>query len=111
MTAANAVLDVMLADGFLARAAKMGDKLLSRAHQIAAKHPKVIAEARGRGLMVGLKCVVPSTEFNDALRRQKLLAVLAGDNVVRLVPPLIIEDSHLDEAMAAIDAACAGFGK
>jgi acetylornithine/N-succinyldiaminopimelate aminotransferase len=111
MTAANAVLDIMLADGFLARAAKMGDKLLARARQIAAKHPKVIAEARGRGLMVGLKCVVPSSEFNDALRRHKLLAVLAGDNVVRLVPPLIIEDSHLDEAMAAIDAACAELGK
>jgi acetylornithine/N-succinyldiaminopimelate aminotransferase len=111
MAAANAVLDVMLADGFLDRAANMGAKLLSRARQIAAKHPKVIAEVRGRGLMVGLKCVVPSTEFNEALRRHKMLAVLAGDNVVRLVPPLIIEDSHLDEAMAAIDAACAEFGK
>jgi acetylornithine/N-succinyldiaminopimelate aminotransferase len=111
MAAANAVLDVMLADGFLDRAAAMGEKLLSRARHIATKHPKVIAEARGRGLMVGLKCVVPSTEFNEALRRHKLLAVLAGDNVVRLVPPLIIADSHLDEAMAALAAACAEFGK
>jgi acetylornithine/N-succinyldiaminopimelate aminotransferase len=107
MTAANAVLDVMLADGFLARAAKMGDALLARTRRMAAKHPKVIAEVRGRGLMVGLKCVVPSTSLNDALRRHKMLAVLAGDNVVRLVPPLIIEDKHLDEAMAALDAACA----
>jgi acetylornithine/N-succinyldiaminopimelate aminotransferase len=89
----------------------MGDKLLSRARQIAAKHPKVIAEARGRGLMVGLKCVAPSANVNDALRRHKLLAVLAGDNVVRLLPPLIVEDAHIEEAMAALDAACAELGK
>ena len=106
MTAANATLDIMLADGFLARAAKMGDTLLARTRAAAAKHPKVIAEARGRGLMIGLKCVVPSANLNDALRRHKLLAVLAGDNVVRLLPPLIIEDAQIDEAMEALDAAC-----
>ena len=107
MTAANAALDVMLADGFLARAAKMGDLLMERVRAVAKKHPKVIAEVRGRGLMVGLKCAVPSGDVNAALRGQRLLAVLAGDNVVRLVPPLVIEESHIDEAMAALDAACA----
>jgi acetylornithine/N-succinyldiaminopimelate aminotransferase len=111
MTAANAVLDVMLADGFLPRAARMGDKLLLRARQVAAKHPKVIAEVRGRGLMVGLKCVAPSANVNDALRRHKVLAVLAGDNVVRLLPPLVIQDAHIEEAMAALDAACVELGK
>jgi len=107
MTAANAVLDVMLADGFLDRAARMGARLIERARAVAAKHPKVIAEVRGRGLMIGLKCVVPCAQLNDALRRHHVLAVLAGDNVVRLVPPLIIENAEIDEAMTALDAACA----
>jgi acetylornithine/N-succinyldiaminopimelate aminotransferase len=107
MAAANAALDVMLADGFLARAAAMGERLIARARQVAAKHPKVLAEVRGRGLMIGLKCVVPCGALNDALRRHRLLAVLAGDNVVRLLPPLIVEEAHVEEAMGALDSACA----
>ncbi len=106
MAAANASLDVMLADGFLARAAAKGEALLARTRQIAKAHPKVLAEARGRGLMIGLKCVVPNVALNDALRRHNVLAVLAGDNVVRFLPPLIIEDAHIDEACNALEAAC-----
>ncbi len=106
MCAANATLDVMLENGFLARAAAKGETLFAHAKEIAASHPKVLAEVRGRGLMIGLKCVVPNGALNDALRRHKVLAVLAGDNVVRFLPPLILEDSHVDEACGALDAAC-----
>jgi acetylornithine/N-succinyldiaminopimelate aminotransferase len=106
MAAANAVLDVMLADGFLAGAATKGETLLARVQRIAGSYPTVLAEARGRGLMIGLKCAVPNAALNDALRRHNVLAVLAGDNVVRFLPPLIIEESHIDEACAALEASC-----
>jgi acetylornithine/N-succinyldiaminopimelate aminotransferase len=106
MAAANAVLDVLLSDGFLARAAQVGRVLMERTRAVAARHPKVIAEVRGRGLMIGLKCAVPSASLNDALRKRRVLAVTAADNVVRFLPPLIIETAHVDEAMAALEDAC-----
>ena len=66
----------------------------------------MLSELRGTGLILGLKCVVPNTEMVDKLRQQKLLTVGAGDNVVRLVPPLTIGPVEIGEAVAAIDAAC-----
>jgi acetylornithine/N-succinyldiaminopimelate aminotransferase len=79
---------------------------MERTRAVAARHPKVVAEVRGRGLMIGLKCAVPSAALNDALRKRRVLVVMAADNVVRFLPPLIIEASHVDEAMAALEDAC-----
>ena len=62
---------------------------------IADEFPEVIEDIRGIGLMLGLKCVVPNTKVSAALRDEKLLAVPAGDNVVRLLPPLIITDDEI----------------
>ena len=70
-----------------------------------ADHPDVFEELRGQGLMIGLKMKVPNTEFVAALRAHHMLAVGAGDNVVRLLPPLIIEEAQVREAMAALEAA------
>ncbi len=60
---------------------------------------------RGKGLMLGLKCVAPNTEMVERLRRYGLLTVGAGDNVVRLLPPLIISDSEIDQALDMLDKA------
>ncbi|GGF39930.1 acetylornithine aminotransferase [Aliidongia dinghuensis] len=106
MAIGNAVLDVMLAPGFLEGVQKNAALLRSKLEAVAAKYPDVIAEVRGIGLILGLRCVVPNTELVDKLRQQKLLTVGAGDNVVRLVPPLIIGPAEIDQAVAAIDAAC-----
>ena len=67
----------------------------------------MIAEVRGEGLLLGLQCVVPNGELVDALRAEKLLAVGAGDNVVRLLPPLIVTEAEVAEAIARLDRACA----
>jgi acetylornithine/N-succinyldiaminopimelate aminotransferase len=106
MAVSNAVLDVMLAPGFFEGVQKNAALLRSKLEAVAAKHPKVIAEVRGQGLILGLRCVVPNTELVDKLRTLKLLTVGAGDNVVRLVPPLIIGPNEIDEAVKAIDQAC-----
>jgi acetylornithine/N-succinyldiaminopimelate aminotransferase len=106
MAIGNAVLDVMLAPGFLDGVNKNAQLLRSKLEELVARHPQVLAEVRGAGLILGLKCVVPNTELVDRLRQQKLLTVGAGDNVVRLVPPLTIGPVEIDHAVKAIDAAC-----
>ncbi|MEI9982276.1 MAG: aspartate aminotransferase family protein [Aliidongia sp.] len=106
MSIGNAVLDVMLAPGFLANVETQAKALRAKLETVAAAHPKVLSGVRGAGLILGLQSLVPNGEFVDALRRHKMLAVTAADNVVRLVPPLIIGPREIDEAGAAIDAAC-----
>lgn len=100
----NAVLDVMLAPGFLAGVEKVGRALHGRLAALVDAHPRVYTEVRGHGLMLGLKIAdaVANTAVVDRLRANGLLAVAAGDNVVRLLPPLIIEDAQVDEAVAIL---------
>jgi acetylornithine/N-succinyldiaminopimelate aminotransferase len=107
---ANAVLDVMLADGFMARVGAAGERLHAGLRRAVTRHPKVLAEARGQGLLRGVRCVVAQNDLIAALRARGLLTVGAGENVVRFVPPLIVEDAHIDEALAILDDACAGLG-
>jgi acetylornithine/N-succinyldiaminopimelate aminotransferase len=105
MAVANAVLDVMLAEGFLANVEGMAALLRKRLSAVVAKFPQVFAQVRGKGLLTGLKCVVPNTDVVDRLRHGGLLTAGAGDNVVRLLPPLIIGESHIDEAVGLIEGA------
>ena len=107
MAVANAVLDVMLEDGFLDRVVTTGKALQTRLQQIAARFPKVIAEVRGLGLMIGIECAVPNIELQAKLREKGLLTALAGGNVVRILPPLIIGEAEVREACAIIEGACA----
>ena len=106
MSVANAVLDVLLEDGFLERTRKTGALLAEKAGAVAAAHPDLIEEVRGAGMMIGMKCVVPAGDMVTACRDAGLLTVPAGDNVVRLLPPLIIDESHVAEAVEMIETAC-----
>ena len=100
---ANAVLDVLLEDGFLAGTAATGNFLGAELGRLAERHPGAIAEARGVGMMWGLKCLVPNAEIVAAAFERGLLTVPAADNVVRLLPPLVTEESHCREAVAILD--------
>jgi acetylornithine/N-succinyldiaminopimelate aminotransferase len=111
MAAANAVLDAMLEDGFLAHVERMAEHAWARLGKTVAAYPKVFSEVRGLGLMMGLKCEVPNTDMVLRLQEGGLLTVAAGDNVVRLAPPLIIEESHIEEAARIIEAACVGWDR
>ena len=107
MAAGNATLDVMLEDGFLDRVKRIGLLFKQRLAEIKDRYPGVIAEVRGEGLLLGLRCVVPNGQLVDALREEHMLAVGAGDNVVRLVPPLIVSEAEVGDAMGMLDRACA----
>ncbi|WP_322514631.1 aspartate aminotransferase family protein [Rhodopseudomonas palustris] len=106
VAAANAVLDVMLKPGFLDHVRRMSLLLKQKLAGIVDRYPQVLSEVRGEGLLVGLKAVVPSTDLVAALRDQKLLTVGAGDNVVRLLPPLIVGETEIDEAVTRLERAC-----
>jgi acetylornithine/N-succinyldiaminopimelate aminotransferase len=105
--AGNAVLDVILQPGFLERVRKIEILFKQRLAEIKDRHPAVIAEVRGEGLLIGLRSVVPYGDLVNALRDEKLLSVGAGENVVRVVPPLIVSEAEIAEAVARIDRACA----
>jgi acetylornithine/N-succinyldiaminopimelate aminotransferase len=107
MAVANAVLDVMLGDGFLDHVRTTGAVLRQGLERVAGKHPRVIASVRGMGLMLGLVCAVPNLELQAALRARGLLTAAAGNNVVRIVPPLVITRQQAEEACAILDAVCA----
>jgi acetylornithine/N-succinyldiaminopimelate aminotransferase len=109
MAAANATLDVMLAPGFLERVRSLAGYLQQRVSMLAAEHASTIAEIRGGGLMLGLRLNVPNAAFVAKLREKRVLAVGATENVVRLLPPLIIEERHIDEAISALSETCAAF--
>jgi acetylornithine/N-succinyldiaminopimelate aminotransferase len=106
VAAANAVLDVMLKPGFFDHARKMSLLLKQKLASVVDRHPHVLSEVRGEGLLIGLKAVVPSPDLVAALRAEKLLTVGAGDNVVRLLPPLIVGEAEIDEAVARLERAC-----
>jgi len=103
----NAVLDAVLEPGFLDHVRKLGLLFKQRLAELKDRHPAVIAEVRGEGLLVGVRTVVANAKLVDALRAQKMLAPAAADNVVRLFPPLIVSEVELGEAVARIDRACA----
>ena len=105
MAVGNAVLDIVLAPGFLDRVQRTALVLKQRLAELKDRHPAVITEVRGDGLLIGLRALVPAGELVDALRGEKLLTVAAGENVVRLLPPLIIGEPEIAEAIAAIDRA------
>ncbi|HEX8166554.1 MAG TPA: aspartate aminotransferase family protein [Beijerinckiaceae bacterium] len=107
MAVGNAVLDVVLEDGFLDRVRRIGLVFKQRLAELLDRHPAVIAEIRGEGLLLGLRVNVPNADFMAAARDEKLLTVTAGDNVVRLVPPLIVGEAEVGEAVSRLDRACA----
>jgi len=106
MAVGNAVLDVVLEDGFLENVSQRGIRLKQKLAGLADQFPDIIEEVRGAGLMMGLKCKVPNSDMTQALFDQKLLVIPAGENVVRIIPPLIISDDDLDEAVGKLEAAC-----
>ena len=103
--AANAVLDVLLAPGFLDAVVATGAALRAGLEALVRAHPAVFAEVRGMGLLLGLKCRVPNTEFQAACTGVGLLTVTAGENVVRLAPPLIVRAPEVAEALAMLEHA------
>ncbi len=105
MAVGNAVLDVVLEGGFLEAVNDKGRFLRQRLAELADTYPDIIELARGDGLLQGMKCRVPNIDVVAAFRDQNLLSVPAGDNVVRIMPPLTVTEEELKEGVAKMDAA------
>jgi acetylornithine/N-succinyldiaminopimelate aminotransferase len=102
----NAVLDRILGPGFIANVDQLGARLAWHLQQLQQRFPNYVTEVRGKGLIAGVKITPPVRDFVNRLRRDHhLLAVAAGDNVLRLLPPLVITEADIEEAMAKIAAA------
>jgi acetylornithine/N-succinyldiaminopimelate aminotransferase len=109
MAAANATLDILLEDGFLADVERIGKLLGDGLVALAGRYPEIIEGVRGSGLMLGMVISAPHTNgaLGDRAREHGLLTVVAGENVLRLLPPLIIREPEVEVILAALDSACA----
>jgi acetylornithine/N-succinyldiaminopimelate aminotransferase len=107
----NAVLDVILADGFLDNVLRQSINLKQKLERLKDQHPTIIEDIRGSGLMMGIKCKVANTALQKAALDEKLLIIGAGDNVVRLLPPLIVTDADVTEAVNKLERACVALEK
>jgi len=107
MAVGNAVLDVVLEPEFIEHVRDIALRLKQRLAEIKDRHASVIAEVRGEGLLIGLRLIPPAGTLVDELRAENMITVAAGDNVVRLLPPLIVSEEEIGEAVEKIDRACA----
>jgi len=102
----NAVLDRILAPGFIDHVNQMGQKLAWHLQQLAQRFPQYVVELRGKGLLAGIKITPPVRDFVTRLRDDhQMLAIGAGDNVLRLIPPLIVTEADIEEAVGKLSAA------
>jgi len=106
MAVGNAVLDIILEKDFLNNVIKKGDYFDETLNKIKKKYPKIIGEIRGIGLLKGMKMLVDNVEFIKKLAEHKMLTVKAEENVIRLLPPLIVSKKEIDESASKIEKVC-----
>ncbi|HMB46900.1 MAG TPA: aspartate aminotransferase family protein [Afifellaceae bacterium] len=105
MAVGNAVMDVIMEDGFLGKVAEHGLLLKQKLAAVVDAHPDLVEEIRGEGLMLGIRCRKSNMDVMAAARDEGLLTVPAGDNVVRFLPPLIITEYEIGDAVDRLDRA------
>jgi acetylornithine/N-succinyldiaminopimelate aminotransferase len=109
MAAGQAVFDVVANEEFLAEVRQKGERLRSALEQMIPNHDHLFDSVRGTGLMLGIKMKTNSRSFVNYLRTKGLLTVAAGDNVMRVLPPLVIEEEHIREFVDTLSAAAAEY--
>ena len=107
MAVGNAVMDMVLAPSFLEHVNKVAGYLNQQLGALVAAHPAIFAGVRGQGLMLGLEMKIPNTDFITAARQAGLVVLPAGDNVVRLLPPLTVSEGEVREAISLMNRAAA----
>jgi acetylornithine/N-succinyldiaminopimelate aminotransferase len=109
MAAGQAVFDIVANEEFLADVRQKGERLRSALEQMIPNHDHLFDSVRGVGLMLGIKMKTDSRAFVNHLRTKGLLTVAAGDNVMRVLPPLVIDESHIREFVETLSAAAAEY--
>ena len=103
MAVGNAVLDVMLEDGFFDHVQEMSDLLFAGLHDLQKKYPKIICDVRGLGLMIGVECTVETRPLIAKGIEMGMVIAPSGTHILRLLPPLIINEDHIAEALQKLD--------
>ena len=111
MAVGNEAVGMMLEPGFLTQVNDAANYLGQQLMSLVAHHPDVFEELRGQGLLLGLKLKPPVGDFVNAARAQGLLTVAAGENVVRILPPLNVNEAEMREAVAMLDKAATALEK
>ena len=111
MAVGNAVLDIVLGEGFLDGVRRSSLRLRQHLARLRDAYPSLIEEIRGEGLMIGLKCTIPNLDVVQAAMQERLLTIAAGDNVVRLLPPLVVSDEEMSEGVERLDRALSRLAK
>ena len=106
MAVGNAVLDVLFQKDFFNNVKNKGNYFHQGLNKVKEKYPKIIGEVRGVGLMKGIKMLVDNNEFINKLMNHRMLTVKAAENVIRLFPPVIVNNEELDEAISKIEKTC-----
>ncbi|MGI9379686.1 MAG: aspartate aminotransferase family protein [Methyloligellaceae bacterium] len=106
MAVGNTVLDIVTEPGFLERVSELGLLLKQKLAQIVDDNSDIFELVRGEGLWLGLKCKVPNQDVVASIIDQNLLVVGAGENVIRIMPPLIVDQEQIDDACKRIESAC-----
>jgi acetylornithine/N-succinyldiaminopimelate aminotransferase len=109
MAAGQAVFDIVANEEFLASVGQKGERLRAALEQMIPNHDHLFDSVRGTGLMLGVKMKTDSRAFVNYLRTKGILTVSAGDNVMRVVPPLVIEEEHIREFVDGLSAAAAEY--
>ena len=109
MAVGNTVMDIVSSRKFLNNVKKLSKYFLSNLNKLKEKHPKIIREIRGRGLLIGIELKTDQTKFIKNLMDNKLLTIRAAENVVRILPPLNVKKSEIDQAIKIIDKVCLKF--
>ena len=106
MSVGNAVLDVILKKGFLKKVQRISKYFHNELNKLHKQFPKTIKEIRGQGLLVGLQLYSDQTKFIKELMDNKLLTIRAGENVIRLLPPLTVSKKEIDLAVTILKKVC-----
>ena len=109
MAVGNTVMDIVSSRKFLNNVKKLSKYFLSNLNKLKEKYPKIIREIRGRGLLIGIELKIDQTKFIKNLMDNKLLTIRAAENVVRILPPLNVKKSEIDQAIKIIDKVCLNF--
>lgn len=103
MSIGNAVLDIILEKGFLEKVQEIGSYFEEQLKKLQKQYSNIITDVRGKGLLRGIQIKGDSVKFLDQLFKNKMLGVKASDNVIRLLPPLIVTKKEIDEAITIIE--------
>ena len=109
MAVGNTVMDIVSSRKFLNNVKKLSKYFLSNLNKLKEKYPKIIRDIRGRGLLIGIELKIDQTKFIKNLMDNKLLTIRAAENVVRILPPLNVKKSEIDQAIKIIDKVCLNF--